>query len=172
MRSWTPTLSWDETGTYPGRDDHLLDFPPVKVDRTLHDGDVVKLGGVTLTAHKTPGHTPGCTTWTFPVTEGGKSYTAVYQCSMTVAANHLFEPHITHAGIVDDYRKTFATLKTLKADIFLAPHAEQFDLKAKLAKVAPGALNPFIDPTELQRRVTAGEAAFEVDLKKQEVAAK
>ncbi len=163
-------VHWDETGTYPGRDDHLLDYPPVKVDRVLHDGDTVSLGGTTLTAHKTPGHTPGCTTWTFPVSEGGRTYSVIYQCSMTVGANRLFEPQITHKGIVADYRKTFATLKTMKADIFLAPHAEQFDLTGKLAKVAPGAPNPFVDPDELQRRVATAEAGFEVELKKQEAA--
>jgi metallo-beta-lactamase class B len=162
-------VRWNETGSYPGRDDHDFDFPPVKVDRVLRDGAAVKLGGETLTAHKTAGHTPGCTSWTFPVREGGKTYSVIYQCSMTVAANRLLD-RPTHPGIVDDYRRTFAKLKSMKADIFLAPHAEQFGLAEKKAKIAPGAPNPFVDPTELQRRVAAGEAAFEKDLARQQAA--
>ena len=83
----------DETGTYPGSENrHELDFAPVKVDRVLHDGDTVSLGGETLTAHLTPGHTAGCTTWTFPVVEGGKTLSVIYQCSMSVAANRLLGP--------------------------------------------------------------------------------
>ena len=161
----------DETGTYPGFEDvHALDFTPVKVDRVLHDGETVKLGGETLTAHLTPGHTAGCTTWTFPVSEAGKTYSVIYQCSMSVAANRLIN-RPQYPGIVADYRKTFAVLKTMKADVFLAPHAEQFDLAEKKAKIAPGAPNPFIDPTELQCRVAAGEAAFETDFAKQQAAA-
>ena len=62
-------VHWDETGTYPGRTDHTADFTPVKVDRILHDGETVSLGGETLTAHKTAGHTPGCTTCFFNVRE-------------------------------------------------------------------------------------------------------
>ena len=170
-------VHWDETGTYPARADHEFDFAPVKVDRVLHDGDTVSLGGETLTAHKTAGHTPGCTTWTFPVVEAGKTYTVMYQCSLSVAANHLVGPQITHPGIVADYRRTFAALKGMKADIFLAPHPEQFGLAEKRAKMAPpskgqGAPNPFIDPAELQRRVAGAEKAFEAELAKQEAAAK
>jgi metallo-beta-lactamase class B len=161
----------DETGTYPGSEiHHELDFPPVKVDRVLHDGDTVSLGGETLTAHLTPGHTAGCTTWTFPVTEVGKTYSVLYQCSMSVAANRLVD-RPQYPGIVADYRKTFATLKAMKADVFLAPHAEQFGLVEKKARIAPDSPNPFIDPTEFQRRVAAGEAAFNTDLANQQAAA-
>ena len=163
-------VHWDETGTYPGRTDTAANFEPVKVDRVLHDGDTVSLGGETLTAHKTPGHTPGCTTWTFPVHEAGKTYTAMYHCSFSVAANVLVGPKTSYPGIVDDYRRGFATLKTLKADIFLAPHPEQFGFAEKLAKLKAGGPNPFIDPTELSKRIAAGEAAFGKDLAKQESA--
>lgn len=162
----------DETGTYPGSEAiHELDFRPVKVDHLLHDGETVSLGGETLTAHLTPGHTAGCTTWTFPVYEAGKTYSVIYQCSMSVAANRLVN-RPQYPGIVADYRKSFAVLKTFKADIFLAPHADQFGLLEKKAKMALNAPNPFIDTGELPRRVAAGEAAFKADLARQEAAAK
>lgn len=158
----------DETGTYAGYENKVaFRFPPVKVDRVLHDGDTVKLGGEVLTAHLTAGHTAGCTSWTFPVREAGRTYTVLYQCSMSVAANRIAD-RPQYPGIADDYRRTFATLKAMKADVFLAPHPEQYDRDAKLARVAPGAPNPFVDPGELPRRVAAAEAAFEAELKAQQ----
>ncbi len=163
-----------ETGTYPGSEDvKALNFKPVKVDRVIRDGEVVALGGVKLTAHLTPGHTAGCTTWTFPVTDQGRKLDALLYCSTSVAANRLVSKARgpQYPGIVDDYRRAFAKLKTLKADMFLAPHAEQFGLDAKRAKLGQGP-NPFVDPTELQTRVAASEADFRRDLARQEEAAK
>lgn len=156
-----------ERGVYPGSETNpALQFPPVKVDRVLKDGDAVAIGGLTLTAHLTPGHTAGCTTWSFPVRHEGKTLNALYYCSTSVAANRL-TPRPQYAGIVADYRKSFARLKAMKADVFLAPHPEQFGLAEKRAKGLPGAL---IDPGELQRRVAASEADFARDLAKQETA--
>lgn len=150
-----------EKGTYAGSEDvAALKFPPVKVDKVMKDGETVSLGGVTLTANITPGHTPGCTTWSFPLKVDGQTRKVVYYCSTSVALNRL-APKEQYKGIVADYRRSFAALGKMKADIFLAPHAEQFDLAAKRAKLKPGAPNPFIDPTELQRVVTASREAFE-----------
>lgn len=164
-----------ETGTYVGSEDvNTLNFPPVKVDRVLKDNDKVTLGGVTLTAHVTPGHSAGCTTWTFPLKVDGATRQVLLYCSTSVAANRLASKTKgpQYPGIVADYEASFAKLKTLKADIFLAPHAEQFGLDAKRAKLAAGGPNPFIDPEELQRTVAASEKAFRADLAKQQDAAK
>ena len=54
------------------------------MDRVLKDGDQVTLGGSTLVAHLTPGHTRGCTTWTMKVQDGGKTYDVVIIGSMGV----------------------------------------------------------------------------------------
>jgi len=164
-----------ETGKYPGSEDvKAFDFAPVKVDRLLKDGETITLGGETLTAHLTPGHTAGCTTWTFPVTIKGARHQAVLYCSTSVAANRLVsrEKGPQYPGIVADYEKSFAKLKALKADVFLAPHAEQFGLAEKRAKLAAGGPNPFIDPTALQKTVAASEQAFRQELAKQREAAK
>ena len=158
----------DETGTYAGYEDKAaFRFPPVTVDRVLHDGDTVTLGGETMTALLTPGHTAGCTSWTFPVRENGLTYRVIYACSMGVGANRIAD-RPQYRGVADDYRRTFATLKGLHADVYLTAHAEQFDLAAKKARIAPGAPNPFVDPTELSRRVAAAQAAFETELKAQQ----
>jgi metallo-beta-lactamase class B len=153
-------------------------FAPVKVDRAVKDGDTVVLGGVTLTAHITPGHTPGCTNWTMPIVAGNDNHTVVFFCSITVAGNPLVN-NKAYPKIADDYRASFAKLKAIDADIFLAPHAEQFGLAKKVATMTAseknkvlGAPNPFIDKGEFHRVVGGMEKDFEVQLAKQQAAKK
>lgn len=150
-----------EHGNYPGSEDRRdLDFPPVKVDRVLKDGDVVVLGGARLTAVHTPGHSAGCTSWTWTEREGGRDLKVVLECSTSVALNRLVgRPQ--YPGIVADYRRSFARLKATPADIHLAPHAEFYALDAKRAKARPGGANPFVDPAELPRTIETSEAAFD-----------
>ena len=140
-------------------------FPPVKVDRVVRDGDTVALGGSVLTAHLTPGHTPGCTTWTLPIVEAGRRLTVVFYCSTSVAGNPLTGDPAS-PRIVANYQQTFARLKGLKADVFLGPHVEFFDLNGKRARMKAGGPNPFVDPGELQRFVKDSEADFQAELAK------
>ena len=164
-----------ETGKYPGSEEvKAFDFAPVKVDRALEDGERLSMGGIALTAHLTPGHSAGCTTWTFPVMIEGVSRQAMIYCSTSVAANRLVSKTKgpQYPGIVADYEKSFAKLKTMKADVFLAPHAEQFGMTEKRAALAAGGPNPFIDPGLLQKTVAASEKAFREELAKQQDAAK
>ncbi len=166
-----------------------MDAPKVVVDHPVQDGETVSLGGVTLTAHATPGHTPGCTTWTYemppPAFAGSRasyghlpriagedrSLTVMFFCSISVAGNPLVG-NTAHPQIVSEYRNSFARLAKMKADIFLAPHAEQFGLADKLARMKPGAPNPFIDPGELPRFAAKARADFDAELAKQQAAAK
>lgn len=164
-----------ETGKYPGSEEvKAFDFAPVKVDRALEDGERLSMGGIALTAHLTPGHSAGCTTWTFPVMIDGVSRQAMIYCSTSVAANRLVSKTKgpQYPGIVADYEKSFAKLKTMKADVFLAPHAEQFGMTEKRDALAAGGPNPFIDPGLLQKTVAASEKAFREELAKQQDAAK
>lgn len=155
-----------EKGVYEGaEDDHSFDFPPVKVDKIIGDGETVALGGVTLTAVITPGHTRGCTGYSLPVTDHGAAHQAFFFCSASVAANRL-APNPQYPGIVDDYKRTFARLKTIRTDVLLAPHAEQFDLVAKRAHM-DGPINPFIREGELAALTQSLEADFTVQLAKQ-----
>lgn len=164
-----------ETGKYPGSEEvKAFDFAPVKVDRALEDGERLSMGGIALTAHLTPGHSAGCTTWTFPVMIEGVSRQAMIYCSTSVAANRLVSKTKgpQYPGIVADYEQSFAKLKTMKADVFLAPHAEQFGMTEKRDALAAGGPNPFIDPGLLQKTVAASEKAFREELAKQQDAAK
>ena len=160
-----------EGGYYPGaRDDAALQFPPVKVDRTVREGDTVTLGNITLTSRETPGHSPGCTSWAFNVKDGDATRSVLIFCSGTVALNRL-AGNPTYPGIVTDYRKTFARARDMKVDILLAPHPEMYKMQEKRAKLADGAPNPFVNPGEFNTYAATLEKAFEDALAKQTAAA-
>jgi metallo-beta-lactamase class B len=141
--------------------------PGAKVDRVLHDRDTVQLGGVTLTARLTPGHTPGCTTWTLQVPDSGRTLNAVIVGSPNVNAGYVLVNNKTYPQIAGDYVKTFALLKSLPVDLFLGAHGAYFNLKDKLPKMTAIGPNPFIDPDGYKAYVAEREQAFEKELAKQ-----
>jgi metallo-beta-lactamase class B len=150
----------DVQSSAPGR-------PGARVDRTLHDGDTVELGGTTLTARLTPGHTKGCTTWTMQVEDGGKKLNAVIIGSPNVNPGYILVGNKTYPTIAQDYEKTFKVLKSLPVDLFLGAHGAYFDMKAKYERMKSGAANPFIDPAGYNAYVTEREAAFRKEWEKQ-----
>ncbi len=156
-----------EGGFYLGsEDDASMGAPPVKVDRIIADGETVKLGHVELTAHLTPGHTRGCTSWTMDAQQGRKPYKTLFFCSASVAANRLVGPP-QYEGIVDDYRKTFALTKDWKPDIFLSNHPEFFGMAVKQEKLASDDPLAFVDHSEFSAFIAKLEKAFEAALEKQ-----
>src|SRR4030095_10306669 len=146
--------------TAPGR-------PGAKVDRVLHDRDTVELGGAKLTARLTPGHTPGCTTWTIQAAAGGRLLNAVIIGSPNVNAGYILVNNKNYPQIAGDYVKTFALLKTLPVDLFLGAHGAYFNLKEKLPKMSAGGPNVFVDPEGYKAYVAEREQAFEKELAKQ-----
>ena len=145
-------------------------YPPTKVDRVLHDGDEVKLGGVTLVAHLTPGHTKGCTTWTMKVDETGKVYNVVIVGSPNVNEGYKLVGNSSYPEIASDYERTFQVLKSLPVDIFLGAHGDYFDLNTKYARWKEGAVTPFVDPAGYRAYVADREEAFRRELAKQKSA--
>jgi metallo-beta-lactamase class B len=148
-------------------------YPVAKVDRVLHDGDQVKLGGTVLTAHKTAGHTRGCTTWTLQVKEGGRLLNAVIVGSWNVNPGFRLVDRpgqpASYPGIAADYRHTFMVLKSLPCDIFLGAHGAYFDMLAKLDRIKSDAPeNVWVDPAGYQAAVAEREQAFETELKNQQ----
>lgn len=141
-------------------------FPPVKVDHVVADGETVSLGGATLTAHLTPGHTPGCTSWTMPVTEAGHTYQVMFFCSISVAGNPLTGSK-AYPDIARDYVASFAKLNGMHVDVFLAPHGAQFGMDAKLARMTEGAPNPFVDAQEFPHYLAAARKDYDAELAKQ-----
>jgi metallo-beta-lactamase class B len=142
-------------------------FPATKVDRVLHDGDEVKLGGAVLVAHLTPGHTRGCTTWTMKVVDGGKTLDVVIVGSPNVNAGYKLVNNVLYPQIAQDYELTFKTLKSLPCDIFLGAHGSYYGMESKFARLNPGGVNPFIDPKGYKSYVAEREQAFRAELQKQ-----
>ena len=151
-------------GTFYRGDRHLFDS--IKVDRVLHDGDTVNLGGVTLTAHLTAGHTPGCTTWTTVIREAGISHPVVFACQMTLPDKLTGNPDYPDAAA--DFARSFRLLAALPCDVFLAEHGSSFGLQQKAARLRaakPGDPNPFTDPQGYRDFVEQSRSAFEKQLK-------
>lgn len=141
-------------------------FPPVRVDRLVVDGQKLALGGVTLTAHLTPGHSPGCTSWSMPVQrKGGAAHKAFFHCSATVAGQSLAPE--AYPGMIAAFRKTFARVRGMKADIFLANHDSFFDLAKKRARQLAGDADAFVDAGELHKFNALMEKAFEAEYLRQ-----
>ncbi len=152
-------------------DDVTLRYPVAKVDRVLHDGDEVKLGDTVLTAHKTAGHTRGCTTWSLKVSDAGKSYDVVIVGSPNVNPGYRLVNNVRYPEIADDYARGFRVLKSLPCDIFLGAHGIYYDMEAKYARLNAGS-NPYIDSQGYKKYVAEREDAFLAELQKQTAAAK
>ena len=143
-------------------------YPPAKVDRVLHDGDQVKLGNAVLVAHKTPGHTKGCTTWTMKVEEKGKVYNVVIVGSWNVNPGYVLVKNAAYPAIASDYEKTFRILNALPCDIFLGAHGAYFGLIAKYNRMKKGDALAFVDPVGYKAAVAQKEQDFRNELAKQQ----
>jgi metallo-beta-lactamase class B len=142
----------------------------IPIERILHDGDEVTLGGTTLVAHRTPGHTRGCTSWGVELEEGGETYNALIVCSFGVNANYVLVDNPNYPDIADDYRATFAKARAMPVDVFVASHGSFYDLPAKHEKLLhrmPGDPNPFIDHDGFLAYVDFQEGRFQAMLDSQ-----
>lgn len=158
--------SGGKTDFHYGNDTSMY-FPLSKVDKVLHDGDQVKLGDTLLTAHLTPGHTKGCTTWTMQVEEKGKQYHVVIVGSLNVNPGYKLVSNTTYPSMAQDFEHAIKVAKSLPCDIFLGAHAIYFDLSKKYAQLNHSTINPFIDPEGCKRHIAQKEREFYAELRKQ-----
>ncbi|MBI3934453.1 MAG: subclass B3 metallo-beta-lactamase [Acidobacteria bacterium] len=132
-----------------------------EIDQIIRDKQEITLGGVKLVAHLTPGHTPGCTTWTMAVEEGGKKYNVLFHCSTSFSEGVRLTGDPAHPTRGADFRKTFAALKSLPCDILFLPHGQLFDLIGKMRRLKNGEKpNPFIDPAGCRSYIEKAEREF------------
>ena len=141
---------------------------PHPIDHILKDGEEVKLGGTTMTAHLTAGHTPGCTTWTTKAEENGKSYNVLIVCSVGFNPGYVLVDNKDYPSIADDYRRSFKLLRTLPVDVFLGAHGDFYNLRTKYANLRADGPNPFIDPAGFKAYVDDKEKAFDAELAAQQ----
>jgi metallo-beta-lactamase class B len=133
------------------------------IDQALRDGDEVSLGGTTLVAHLTAGHTRGCTTWTMRTQEGGRNVNVVFACSYRSPAKITPE-------IEKEFERTFTALRAMPCDVPLGDHPAQYNMIVKHDRMKPGAPNPFIDPANCWLEAEIQEAMFRAQLKMQQKA--
>jgi len=140
----------------PGGKDHPM-------DQVIHDGDAVTLGGTTLVAHLTPGHTRGATAWTMKATEGGKSYDVVFFSSLR-------SPVPLKQPAIDELNRSFAIVKDLPCAVPLGDHPSQFGMLEKYPKIKAGRPNPYIDAPGCKLETQIEEGMFRAILEEQKAA--
>lgn len=142
-------------------------YPPTHVDRVLHDGDTVILGGTTLTAHLTAGHTKGTTTWTMDETENGRVLHVVIVGSPNVNPGYKLVGNSAYPQIAADYKHEFEILSKLPCDIFLGAHGAYFGLVDKYPRWKAGDKNAFIDPAGYKAYIADRKQAFDAEFERQ-----
>ena len=162
-----------------GADDYIrwpkdtILYAPIKADRIVADVERVTLGGVTLTAHLTPGHTRGATTWTMDVADGGATRHVVFFSSASINDGTRLLDNPLYPDVARDFQATFATLRALPSDVFFAPHGGQFAMAQKFARLERGEKeNPFVDPAGWQKLIAGAEKAFRDQLAVERAASK
>jgi metallo-beta-lactamase class B len=136
-------------------------FPAVTPDEVIADGHVVTLGGVSVTAHATPGHTPGTTTWATTVEDGGQTYRVVFAGSTSVNPGTRLVKRPSYPGIEADYRRSFARLAALPVDIPLGAHSQSFDFHGRRERARTEGVRAWVDRDGLRRASAASRATFE-----------
>ena len=143
---------------------------PHPLDRIIHDGDTLTLGNETLTAHLTPGHSVGCTSWELTVNEISQDYKVVINCSVGVNPNYQLYNNPTNPTIVEQYRYSHAKLRELKADVPLGSHPAMYSMNEKYARIGRSP-NPFIDPAGYLYEIALNEQAMNLRLEEQRLKA-
>jgi metallo-beta-lactamase class B len=144
-----------------------IPFAPVYADRIVQDGGVVRVGPTELVAHVTPGHTQGCTTWTTVQREDNQALHVVFNCSVSVPDEYRLLGNPRYARAVEDYERSFRTLRALPCDVLLGPHASFFQQDQRRARMADGAPNPFVDPAACGAYLDRSEQAFRAHVEKE-----
>ena len=145
-------------------------FPAARIDHRFKSDTTIRVGPIAVAAHVTAGHTPGCTSWSFPVRHAGRDLLAVDICSLSLLPFMSFVEPESYPGIRSDFEKSFATLRALPADIFLGSHGSFFDLirKRRESRSAKDPADPFIDRAGYLEYIDAMEKRFRNELAKEQ----
>lgn len=134
----------------------MFQYARPRVDHVFRDGDTIRVGSIAITAHLTPGHTRGCTSYSFPVRDGDRVLQVVSACSLIVMEVGQYP------GYKADFERTFRVLRSIPADIWVTSHGRPFGRYRKFAAraTATNPTDPFIDPAGYRAYIDSGEASF------------
>jgi metallo-beta-lactamase class B len=137
----------------------IFRYPAAHVHHRFRDGDTIRLGPIELTAHITPGHTPGCTTWSFSVSDAGRELHVVHRCSLTLPPSLSIGEY---PEVRADFERTFRALRSLPVDIWVTAHAREFARYRKFRERerAGDPVAPFIDREGYLRSIDSAEIRF------------
>jgi len=142
-------------------------WKPVNVDKVLKDGEKVTMGGMTLTAVHTPGHTRGCTTWTMKAKDRGKTLDVVIVGSPNVNTGYQLVKNAVYPEINRDFARSFKVWKGLPCDIFLGAHGVYYGMEEKVKRISADGPNPFVDPKGYHAYIADRERHYLQTLEKQ-----
>ena len=163
--------SLEDGGVSDFRSDGRKLWNPVKVDKIIKDGEKLTLGGVTLTARKTAGHTQGCTTYTMMVDDAGKQRQAIFICSMGLNGGVPLVNYAKYPNNAEDYMRSFDILRSIPAEVFLVSHVAHYNFDEKVKKIGQTGPNPFVDPKGYQDYIVRFEKDFKAQYEKDKAAA-
>jgi metallo-beta-lactamase class B len=145
---------------------------PHPIDRVLRSGDEVRLGGTTLVAVHTPGHTSGNTTWTMTAEENGRRHNVVIMGGMGVTATAPLVKNGVLTPLAEDYVRSFKLLRSLPCDVPLGSHSSMYNMTAKYARLvkSPDGPNPFVDREAYLEELDARERVFNIRVEEQKKA--
>jgi metallo-beta-lactamase class B len=142
-------------------------YDPVKIDKELHDSDIIKLGDITMTALHTAGHSKGGTTWVMNVVDSGKLYNVVFPDGSGINPGyHVTDPE-SYPGMGNDYRRTLQTLEMLKPDIWLSSHSAVMNFEAKRKLALTEGVKAWVDPEGYMQFVVGERVKFEAEINRE-----
>lgn len=135
-------------------------FDPVAVDRILEQGEIITLGDLRITVHEHPGHTEGSSSYSFQVTEDGRTYDVAIANMGTVNPGKQLVVDPTYAGVAVDFATTYNTQKQMDVDVWVAAHASQYNMHGKYTSGQPYSPNTFVDPMGFIKAIERLETAY------------
>lgn len=132
----------------------LLDFPALRNVRRFADGETLRVGPIAVTAHLTPGHTPGGTSWTWRSCDAAGCVDVVYADSHSAisADGFRYTDSRAYPTALADFERGFRTLEALSCDILVTPHPAGSSLWERLERGPAG----LIDRDACKRYAAAG----------------
>lgn len=146
---------------------NIYPYPPIDPDRLIRDGEKIRLGDTTMTAHITAGHTKGCTTWSTTARHENEVLNVIFLCSPSIPSEYKLVGNPRYPDVIEDFRRQFAMLRKIEPDLFLASHGVFFDLQGKIKRHRAGEERAFVDPEGYRKLIERSERAFEQKVSEQ-----